>query len=432
MLEKNKEYTVEITSVSSDGNGVGRIDGFTVFVPYTAAGDRVKIVLEKVKSRFAQARLLEITEPSKDRVNPECKAFGSCGGCRLRHIAYSAEIREKRAVIENAMKRIGGFDSFTLDGITGMRNPSRYRNKMIFHVGKNPPVCGFFAQQSHDIIPIDDCDIGAEENKKIIGAVMEYMRENSGGFIKQIFTRKSFAAGEIMVVLSADEEIPNSNSLVRNLCEADENIVSIITDINRKKVTLWGKDRIEDFLCGVKFTISPDSFFQVNPIQTERLYNKALEFAALTGNETVLDIYCGIGTISLCAAKRAKKVIGVEIVEQAVMDAKENAEINGIKNAEFYADSAENTVPKLIDRGERPEVVILDPPRKGSDERTLGAIVKAAPERIVYVSCNPATLARDAKFLSERGYEIKRARGFDLFPRTSHVETVCLLEHIKR
>lgn len=422
MLEKNKEYTTKITSVSSDGNGVGHIDGFTVFVPCTAAGDTVKIALEKVKSRFGEGRLLEIIEPSADRTEPGCSAFGRCGGCQLRHMNYEAELCEKRGIIENAMQRIGGFSGFKLENITGMDAPCRYRNKMIFHV--NSDLCGFFAVKSHEIIPLDDCEIGFEENKNIVAAIKGFLPQSG---LTQIFMRKAFKTGEIMVVLSAKKKIENTGKIVERLHGADKNIAGIIADINGKKELLWGKDKIEDILCGVKFKISADSFFQVNPLQTEKLYSKALEYADLTGSETVMDIYCGIGTISLCAAKRSKKIIGIEIVERAVLDARENAEYNGIDNAEFYAGSAENIVPRLINNGERPEVVILDPPRSGSDERTLGAIVNAAPKRIVYVSCNPATLARDARFLADNGYEIIHAEGFDLFPRTMHVETAVQL-----
>lgn len=420
MPETNKEYTVEIKSISSDGNGVGHIDGFTVFVPFTAPGDTAKIILEKVKPRFGEGRLLEIIEPSADRTEPECGIFTRCGGCQLRHLSYSAELSQKRGIIENAMRRIGGFYNFTLDGITGMENPRRYRNKMIFHTDGRS--CGFYARGTHDIIPIDDCEIGIEENGKIISAVTEGEKNCE---ITRIFTRKTLKKGEIMVVLTANKPIKNIKALAERLQRLNKNIVSVIAEVNNKKTVVYGKERIEEILCGIKFEICADSFFQVNTLQTEKLYEKVMEYAAIKDSETVMDIYCGAGTITLCAAKRAKKAIGVEIVERAVMDARKNAEINGVKNAEFYAGGAEKIVPGLIADGERPAAVILDPPRKGSDEQTLGAIVKASPERIVYVSCNPATLARDAKFLSEHGYTPERAHAFDLFPRTMHIETVC-------
>jgi 23S rRNA (uracil1939-C5)-methyltransferase len=447
MVEKNKEYLIDIEAVSSDGNGIGHIDGLTVFVPYTAAGDTVKAVITKLKSRFAYGSVTEIIKSSPDRIEPQCEKYEQCGGCQLRHMSYEAELREKRGIIENAMKRIGGFKDFSIPNVVGMENPQRYRNKMIFPVGyDNGLKCGFYAPKSHDIIEISDCILGDEANQSIIAAVTDYMRENNvsaydeknhTGLVRRIFTRKAFNTGEIMAVLSVNgTKIPNADALVNKLCAANKNIASIILNVNKKRggmalgdrnITLYGKDTITDILCGVEFAISPHSFFQINPVQTEKLYGCALEFAELHGNETVMDIYCGIGTISLCAARHAKKVIGVEIVEQAIEDAKMNAQRNNISNAEFYADSAENIVPKLIESGERPDVVILDPPRKGSDEKTLSALIKAAPKRIVYVSCNPATLARDAAFLAERGYALENACGFDLFPRTMHVETVAIM-----
>ena len=284
-------------------------------------------------------------------------------------------------------------------------------------------------------------------NKEINDAVIDYMDENNvsaydershKGIVRRVFTRKSFSANEIMVVVSVNaKSLPKREKLISKLRKVSDRIVSIVLNINTKRnnlvlteenVILWGKDRISDTLCGVKFDISPQSFFQINPVQTEKLYSKALEYADIDENTSVMDIYCGIGTISLCAAKNAKSVVGVEIVERAIEDAKENAVKNGIENAIFYADSAENIVPKLIEKGERPDVVILDPPRKGSDESTLTAIIKAQPKRVVYVSCNPATLARDARFLNDNGYTITATTAFDLFPHTSHVETVCLMK----
>ena len=326
--------------------------------------------------------------------------------------------------------------------------PERYRNKMVFPVGnvQGKNVCGFYAMRSHDIIPLDDCSLGDEINREINDAVIDYMNENNvsaydekshKGIVRRVFTRKSFSANEIMVVVSVNaKSLPKREKLISKLRKVSDRIVSIVLNINTKRnnlvlteknVILWGKDRISDTLCGVKFDISPQSFFQINPVQTEKLYSKALEYADIDENTSVMDIYCGIGTISLCAAKNAKSVVGVEIVERAIEDAKENAVKNGIENAIFYADSAENIVPKLIEKGERPDVVILDPPRKGSDESTLTAIIKAQPKRVVYVSCNPATLARDARFLNDNGYTITATTAFDLFPHTSHVETVVLM-----
>lgn len=416
MLEKNSEYTVKIDSVSSDGNGVCRINGMAVFVPYTAAGDEVKIKITNVKKRFAEGVLTEITSPSPDRTKPDCPQYEQCGGCQLRHIKYEKQLEIKKSIVENAMRRLGGFKDFSIEEIIGMENPTRYRNKTIFHADRNK--IGFYSQKSHVVVPVSDCAIGMEENAAIIRATADFD-------IKEIFTRKSFSTGEIMVVVTAD--IADSDRLVKSLLSACGKITSVY--LNDEKI--YGTDTITDTLGGIKFKISPESFFQVNPVQTEKLYSKVLEYANLDKTMTVMDIYCGIGTISLCAAKKTKSVIGIEVVERAIEDAKENAKINGITNTEFYAGSAEKIVPYLIKSGETPDVVILDPPRKGIDEKTLGAIVKAKPKRIVYVSCNPATLARDARFLSDNGYSITRAAAVDLFPHTSHVETVLLMSRQK-
>ncbi len=440
-VEKSKQYTAEITAVMSDGRGVARIDGYTVFVPYTVAGDTARFTVTETKPRFASARLEEIVSPSADRVTPACGAYTECGGCQLMHMSYEAQLREKRAVIENAMRRIGGFDNFKLAGMTGMDNPFRYRNKMIFQTGgADEPLCGFYKKGSRSVTAIDDCLLGDEINGDIIRAVLDYMRktgvpsyDGKNGLIRGIFTRKSVCTGEIMVVIPVNaRSLPRTDELVKNLRAVSGKITSVILNVNtksgavalgNKNIALFGKNTITDSLCGVKFEISPQSFYQINPVQTEKLYRKAVELAAPNG-KNVMDIYCGIGTISLCAAETAEKVIGIEIVERAVKDARRNAEINGIKNAFFYAGDAEKLVPRMLKDGERADTVILDPPRKGSDALTLAAIADAAPERIVYVSCNPATLARDAKYLAGRGYAIKEAHGFDMFPHTAHVETV--------
>jgi 23S rRNA (uracil1939-C5)-methyltransferase len=407
------------------------------------------VQITHLKKRFAEGRATEIVTPSPYRQTPDCPYYAECGGCQLRHVSYEYQLTLKKEIINNAMRRLGGFSDFAADGITGMDAPHRYRNKSIFQIGQDErgSVCGFYAQRSHSIIPISDCLITASENGAINGALLEFMRAYNvsaydeathSGIIRRIFTRKSFSTGEIMIVISANaSSIPHSGKLIECLTNASENVSSIILNICKKRstpllgeenVTLWGSDTITDTLCGTEFIISPRSFFQINPIQTEKLYGKALEYARADKSTTVMDIYCGIGTISLCAAKQAKSVIGIEIVEEAIEDAKKNALRNNIDNAHFYASSAENIVPKLIEQGEMPDIVILDPPRKGSDKATLGAIIKAQPKRIVYVSCNCATLARDARILADGGYKIIRAEGFDLFPHTAHVETVMLFE----
>ena len=449
-VEKNKEYIADITAVSSDGNGICRIDGYAVFVPQTVTGDKIRVLIVKVNSGYGYGKLIEIIEPSPYRCEPVCGAYKRCGGCQMMHINYEHQLEIKKGIVENAMQRIGGFENFKLSGIYGADVPYRYRNKMIFPVGEDKSgeiICGFYAQRSHDIMPLDDCLMGGEFNGKILGALKKYMRENNvsayneklhKGLIRRVFTRVSRISKDVMVVVSANgRELPHTDKLISAVRDACDSVVSIILNINTKRsnnvlgaenITLFGADFIRDTLCGIDFEISPHSFFQINPEMTHKLYNKAIELASLTGNERVMDIYCGIGTISLCAAKKAQFVTGVEIVEAAIKDAKKNAQANGILNAEFYASSAEDIVPKLISKGERPDVVILDPPRKGSDEKTLTAIADAAPEKIVYVSCNPATLARDVKFLCERGYALSEAYGFDMFPNTVHCEVACALQ----
>lgn len=450
MVEKNKHYNIEITGVSSDCNGVGQIDGFAVFVPMTVTGDVAEIVVVKVLSRYAIGRVLNIITPSPMRKEPECPVFKRCGGCHLQHIKYKNQLEIKRGFIEAAMQRIGGFDGFKCDEVLGMENPERYRNKCIFPIGTDrngEVVSGFYAKRSHEIIPVTDCMAGQELNGKIVDAVKEYMSEvnikpydeaTHTGLVRRVFIRDGRNSGEIMVVVSVNgKNVPKREILIKKLRSISENIVSIFININEKQTNnvlgeenklIYGKPEIEDTLCGIKFSISPHSFYQINPYMTEKLYGKALEYAQITEKDKVLDVYCGIGTISLSASKTAKHVTGIEIVEQAVKDAKKNAENNGITNAEFFADSAENAVPKLIESGIRPDVVILDPPRKGSDEATLRAIAQAEPKRIVYVSCNASTLARDAKFLAELGYTPTKCTGVDMFPHTSHVETVVLLQ----
>lgn len=445
-VEKNRLYTIEITDLASDGNGVGRVEGFAVFIPATAPGDVVKTLIVKVNRSCAYGRAEEIIKPSPLRRKAECPVYRRCGGCQLSHILYAEQLRLKKRFIEDAMQRLGGFKGLCAEEIIGMEEPRRYRNKMVFPIGKDDEgrtVCGFYAPRSHRIIPLEDCLLGAEASSRVMRAVIAYMEESGvlpydeeshTGLVRRIFVRTARATGQLMAVISINgDSLPRPELLVRKLDFAD----SVILNINKKRtnlvlgdknVTLAGRGYIEDVLMGLRFEISPNSFFQVNPVQTEKLYEKALEYAQLSGKERVMDVYCGIGTISLCAAKNARSVIGVEVVERAVRDAVKNAERNGIDNVRFFDADASELVPKLIAEGEAPDVVILDPPRKGSDERTLEAIAAAAPERIVYVSCNPATLARDAAYLKQRGYAPVRMCGVDMFPDTVHVETIVLLQ----
>lgn len=453
-IEKNKEYTAEIMAVSSDGNGICRINGYTVFVPETVTGDKVKFLAVKLNSGYGTGKLLEITEPSEYRVSPMCDVYKSCGGCQLMHIDYGYQLRIKSDIIENAMRRIGNMPDFKLSEMVGAKEPYRYRNKIIFPVGTDKngtAVCGFYEKHSHTVTAVEDCPAGKSFNAKVLGAVKAYMDENNvkpydeknrTGLIRRIFTRVSEKYGSIMVVISANgSRLPNENDLIERLKAVSCNITGIILNVNtkntslalgEKNITLWGKNKITDNLLGLDFEISPHSFYQINPQMTEKLYKKALEYADLSGEENVLDIYCGIGTISLCAAKRARHVIGVEIVEQAICDAKKNASLNKTDNAEFYAAAADKIVPELVRKNKKIDTVILDPPRKGADEKTLTSIAEAKPKKIVYVSCNPSTLARDVKLLCGKGYVLEKACGFDMFPNTVHVECVVLMTKVQK
>lgn len=446
MIKKNEHYDIKITGVSSDGNGVGKIDGFTVFVPMTVTGDEGEIVIVKVLSKYAIGRMLDLKTPSDLRQEPQCDVYKRCGGCHFQHIKYENQLEIKGSFIEDAMQRIGGFRDIKCDEVIGMDSPFRYRNKCIFPIGEDKNgeiISGFYAHRSHDIIEVSDCIAGISENKAIVNAVKAYMTETGAlpydetahiGLVRRVFIRDGRMSGEIMVVVSVNgQSIPKKDKLINKLLAVSDRIVSIYININETRTNnvlgaenklIYGKPDITDTLMGIEYKISPHSFYQINPKMTEKLYGKALEYAEITADDNVLDVYCGIGTISLAAAKNARHVTGIEIVEQAVHDAKANAENNGIENAEFFADSAENAVPMLIENGMKPDIVILDPPRKGSDEATLKAIAKAQPKRIVYVSCNASTLARDAKYLNSLGYTPTAVTGVDMFPNTNHIETV--------
>lgn len=458
-MEYRKEdlITVVIEDMGIDGAGIGKIDGFTFFVKDAVIGDTVEAKIMKVKKGYAYARLLNIITPSAERTEPKCQYHKQCGGCQIQALNYKRQLLFKADKVKNNLQRIGGFSLEFLESITepiiGMDTqgltPYHYRNKAQFPVGldKNGEiVTGFYAERTHVIIPNTDCALGVEENKKILEAVIRYMKENKitpyneitgKGIVRHILIRKGFATGEIMtcVIINADE-LPHQEKLVNALSNL-EGMSSITININKEKTnvimgrtcrTIWGNDTITDVIGGVSFSISPMSFYQVNPIQTEKLYNLALEYADLTGEETVCDLYCGIGTISLFMAKKAKKVYGVEIVEQAIEDARKNAERNHIDNAEFYVGKAEELLPRLYEEeGLYADVICVDPPRKGCDEECLATMVKMAPKRIVYVSCDSATLARDLKYLCANGYELKRICPVDMFPQTVHVECACRL-----
>lgn len=454
-MKKNDIIELNIEKTSSDGRGISTIDGKICFVAGTLEGETVEAKIYSIHNSYCTAEAINILSPSPFRQNGYCPSASACGGCPLSHIKYEKQLKIKRQHVVDTLLRIGGIaDAEEIVNTTiGMDTPEKYRNKMVFPISQKDgrAIGGFYAPRSHDVVPLSSCNVGEDCATKALQTVLDFMNEYNvhaydekthKGYIRRVFVRSGYHSRDLMVVISSNnEKIKNINKLVENLQNTDfgtYNLKSIILNVNGtknnlvlgdKNITLWGSDTICDSILGVDFSISPHSFFQVNPTQTERLYAKALELAEIDENKTVLDIYCGIGTISLCAARHAKKVIGVEIVKPAIKDAIENAKANKIKNTEFFCGAAEEIVPELISAGERPDVVIIDPPRKGSDEKTLSAILTAAPERIVYVSCNPATLARDAKFLREGGYRITSATPVDMFPNTEHIE--CASKFIK-
>ena len=450
-VEKNKDYFMEITDIGNEGEGIGKIDGFTVFVKDALPSEKIKVRITKVNKSFAFGRLMEIIEPSKHRVEPKCPVYKRCGGCSLQHLSYDEQLKFKTKKVKDVLERIGGFENADVNDAIGMENPFHYRNKAQFPVreGKNGVEIGFYAPRSHNVIDIESCLIQHPLNDKIIRLIREFIREENvsvynettgKGLIRHIVTRIGYVTKEVLICIVINgKSIPKKERLIKKLSEV-EGLKGIVLNINTKNTNvilsretkvLWGQGFITDYIGDVKFEISINSFYQVNPVQTKVLYSKALELAGLTGNENVFDIYCGIGTISLFLAKKAKKVIGVEIVEQAIEDAKRNAKINGITNAEFIAGSAEEVIPKLYEEGITADVVVVDPPRKGCDEAVLDTIIKMQPKRVVYVSCDPSTFARDLKALCSNGYEKGTAQPVDQFCHSGHVETVVLLSHKK-
>lgn len=460
MLNKNDVVTVEITDIGVGGEGIGRVDGYTLFIKDAIIGDVVEAKVMKAKKNYGYARMMEIIHPSTDRVEPKCAFARKCGGCQIQEMSYERQLAFKEQKIRGNLERIGGFDRGKIDAVMepveGMDEPFRYRNKAQFPFGTDKegnPVTGFYAGRTHDIIANTECILGVEQNREILEIILQYMKENcvaaydekSGkGLIRHVLIRYGFTTKEIMVCLVINgTKLPKADRLIKKLTQL-EGMTSITLSPNTRRdnvimgnsyEVLWGQGFITDYIGNVKYQISPLSFYQVNPVQTEKLYGLALEYADLKGTETVWDLYCGIGTISLFLAQKAKQVYGVEIVPQAIEDAKNNAKINEINNAAFYVGKAEEVLPDYYEEyakthgGEkaRADVIVVDPPRKGCDETLLETIVKMEPEKVVYVSCDSATLARDLKYLCENGYEIRKVRGVDQFPETVHVETVVKL-----
>ena len=494
-FKKNDRVTVTIEDMGSDGEGIGKVDGFTLFIKDAVIGDQVEAKIIKSKKHYAYARLEKVLQPSPFRVEPKCAYHRQCGGCQLQALSYSEQLHFKEQKIRNNLIRIGGFDAEYIDErmqpIVGMEEPFHYRNKAQYPIGTDRDgnvITGFYAGRTHTIIANTDCALGASENQQILETILSYMRKNKitaydevtgKGLVRHVLIRKGFTSGQLMVCLvinkkmtkmsystagvqkNTNEFLPNQGELLAALAEI-HGMTSVSVSINTEKTNvimgteihnLWGESTIEDTIHvrdmqkenypytgdALTFKISPLSFYQVNPVQTEKLYSLALEYAGLTGKETVWDLYCGIGTISLFLAGKAKKVCGVEIIPQAIDDARENAKRNHIENAEFFVGKAEEVLPEFYEKATteassdemlHPDVIVVDPPRKGCDDACLNTMLRMQPGRIVYVSCDSATLARDLKILCDGGYEIRKVRGVDQFGMTVHVETVCLLSKL--
>ncbi len=441
----NDTAEVEITGLGSSGEGVGKVNGFTVFVKGALPGEKVKVKLFQVKKSYASGSILEILQPSAQRVEPQCPFYKSCGGCQLQHLSYEGQLAVKRQQVKDALERIGHIEGCEVLPVIGMENPWHYRNKMQFPAARTEGKIqiGCYAALTHNVIDIEDCIIQKQANNKIMQVVRKWMQqfniaaydETYGkGVVRHVMGRVGVKTGDVMaVIITACYDIPHAGELVTMLKNEVGGLKSIVQNINKKRTNiimgsknrvLYGKSTIKDKLGSLKFNISPLSFFQVNSEQTEKLYAAALDFAALNGGETVIDCYCGTGTISLYLAKKAGRVYGIEIVEPAIKDAVANAAANNIGNAQFICGDAAIEMPALLEKGVKPNIVLLDPPRAGCDKKVLAAIAGVKPQKIVYVSCNPASLARDMAFLTENGYKALKAQPVDMFPMTHHVETV--------
>lgn len=452
-LKKNDICVVQITDMNHDGEGIGKLDGCPLFIKDAIVGDTVRVKIMKMKKTYGYARLEEIIEASPYRVEPKCLVARQCGGCQLQAMSYERQLEFKQNKVKNNIERIGKITGFTMHPIIGMESPFRYRNKAQFPIGRNKDgkvIAGFYAGRTHAIIESDDCALGVPENKLVLEKVLAHMEkyniepydeENHAGLVRHVFIRKGFKTGETMVCIVCNgRKLAHADELVKELCDI-AGVKSIFINVNTEKtnvilgkelIKLWGEDYITDKIGDVSYRISPLAFFQVNPVQTERLYGKALEFAGLTGGETVWDVYCGIGTISLFLAQKAKKVYGVEIVPEAIRDAIENAKLNGFENTEFFVGKAEEVLPDWYAKNKgKADVVVVDPPRKGCEEAVLNTIAGMEPKRIVYVSCDSATLARDLARLEVLGYRVSDVQVVDMFPNSTHCETICLLNSKK-
>ena len=468
-MKKNDVFTVTIEDMGEDGAGIGKTDGYTWFIKDALIGDVIQASVMKMKKNYGFARLVKVLEPAPGRVEARCPVARACGGCQLQELDYREQLRFKERKVYNHLKRIGGMDrlflpedrekaagvldAVVMEPIIGMEDPWRYRNKAQYPVGlgkDGQPAAGFYAGRTHSLIPAPglDCLLGCQENKELLKIILDFMKEYKippydeaahQGLVRHVLLRKGFSSGGLMVCLVINgEELPHGGELAERLRSAGVSSVSYSVNMERTNVimgtrivNLYGPGYITDTIGDIEYRISPLSFYQVNPVQTEKLYGTALEFADLSGGETVWDLYCGIGTISSFLAKKAGKVYGVEIIPQAIEDARENARRNGIENVEFFVGKAEEVLPEQYERNHvHADVIVVDPPRKGCDPVCLETILKMAPERVVYVSCDSATLARDVKFLEENGYRAMRVRPVDMFPMGGHCECVVKLERV--
>lgn len=460
-MKKNDMVTVKIEDIGVGGEGIGKIDGYTLFIKDTVIGDMVEASIMKAKKNYGYARMTKLLEPSRKRVEPRCPVARQCGGCQIQAMSYQEQLRFKERKVKSNLERLGGFSpelvEEVFDPVCGMDEPFRYRNKAQFPIGTDKegnPVAGFYAGRTHQIIPNTDCVLGVRENEAVLQLILKFMKDNhisaydettQKGLVRHVLIRYGFTTREMMVCIVINgKNIPGEDLLAEALMELP-GMKSVSVSVNQENTNvimgqeirvLRGRGYITDYIGPVEYQISPLSFYQVNPVQTEKLYGYALEYAELTGEETVWDLYCGIGTISLFLAQKAKKVYGVEIVPQAIEDAKANAKRNGFENTEFFVGKAEEILPEYYaeyerEHGERAtaDVIVVDPPRKGCEQSLLETMVKMQPERIVYVSCDSATLARDLKYLCENGYELRKGRAVDQFPMSVHVETVVMLSH---
>ena len=455
MVEKNKEYIFDIISQGYEGEGIAKIDNkYPIFIEGALKGEKVKVRIVKVNKNFAYGKLMEVLEASEERVNPPCAIYKRCGGCKLQHASYKAQLDFKWDRVKDCVSKIGKLDPTIVKYPLGMENPWRYRNKVQLPIGliNGEVKIGFFAPRSHDIIDMESCLIQDEIGDKVVKLTREWIEKfnirpynvdgeyDEKGIVRHIMIRRGFTTNEVMVVLVTNgENLLHKEEFVDLMVKNIPGIKSVIQNINSKKTnvilgleskTLWGEDTISDYIGDFRFNISPLSFFQVNPIQTEVLYGKALEYANLTGNEEVFDAYCGTGTITLFLSQKAKKVYGVEIIPQAIDNAWINAKENKVENVEFFVGESEVVIPDLINKGVKADVVVVDPPRKGCDKKLLDAITNIDAKKIVYVSCDPSTLGRDLKVLEENGYKTLEVQPVDMFPNTAHVETVVLMSKV--